>query len=77
LVDSITCRYRGWTIRIRRRLADGRWAASVEMRQSDRDTDQDAVTLPFTETFATAPAAAAAALEAAIIWIDRAGQSVS
>ena len=45
------------------------------MRQSDRDTD--AVTLPFSATFATAAAAAAAALEAAIVWIDRAGQSAS
>jgi len=49
----------------------------VEMRQSDRDTDENAVTLPFSATFATAAAAAAAALEAAIIWIDRAGQSAS
>ena len=47
------------------------------MRQSDRDTDENAVTLPFPATFATAAAAAAAALEAAIIWIDRAGQSAS
>jgi hypothetical protein len=59
-------------------VADGRWTASVEVRPPDGDdADEQAITLPFTETFATAPAADAAALEAAIIWIDRSGTSAS
>ena len=45
----------------------------MEVCASERDAEENAVTLPFSEKFATAPAAAAAALEAAIIWIDRAG----
>jgi len=77
LVDTINCRYQDWTIRIRRRLLDQRWAASVAVHRSDRDADDAAIMLPFSETFASAAAAAAAALEAAIIWIDRVGEQVS
>ncbi len=62
---------------IQRRLVDGRWATSVEMRQPDRGPDEESITLPFTAKFATAPVAAAAALEAAIIWIDRADSRAS
>ena len=77
MTDTIDCRYRGWRIRLERKLVDGRWVTSVKMWQPARGSDEEAVTLPFAETFATAPAAGASALEAAIIWIDRAGSGPS